>query len=288
MMDSLQFIFNDARDLQTVTYFQVSIAILFIFDYFYQLEDEVTFIWSRKDWNFGKVLFVPTRYIPFIIIPSTLFSSFVANPDVHTCNTLFYVFIVLDTVAITLSEVIFSFRAYAMWNRNRTVLVILCCTAIASLLALTFILFSFLPSVTFGEPPLPIISGCYKTGASSVLFASFVVIMVAEAVTTALTLYRAYWHFRHAPNTLQHMTREGVFYFVSMFSMSVANVLVIFLLPIQYSELLDTHQTVLHTILATRMHLHLRKVDQYTYLVDPFEESLTPTSFTKATFLIDM
>ncbi|KAF8834103.1 hypothetical protein BDN67DRAFT_976241 [Paxillus ammoniavirescens] len=51
---------------------------LFGFDYFYQLEDEVTFIWSRRDWSVGKALFIPTRYIPLIIISLTIF----ANVDV--------------------------------------------------------------------------------------------------------------------------------------------------------------------------------------------------------------
>ncbi|KAF8841755.1 hypothetical protein BDN67DRAFT_484199 [Paxillus ammoniavirescens] len=294
LQDSLAF--NDARDLRTVThgfpiiqYLQVSIAILFIFDYFYQLEDELTFIWSRRDWSIGKALFVPTRYIPFILIPITLFSSLAANSDVHTCKTVLCFLVLLDAIAITLSEAIFSFRVYAMWNRNRAILVILCCTTTLSVVALIFIFQSFLPSVTFGKPPLPIISGCYKTGANSVIFASFVVIMATEAVTTALTLYRALRHFRHMPNALiQNMTRDGVFYCVTMFGLSVANVLVIFLLPIQYSELLDTYQSVMHTILATRMQLHLRKLDQHTYFVDTLQESLAPITFRRSTFLADI
>ncbi|KAF9222213.1 hypothetical protein BS17DRAFT_784019 [Gyrodon lividus] len=273
--------FDYARDVRTVTYFEVSISILFIFDYFYLLEDELSFIWDRRDWGLGKALFVPTRYIPFAIIPVTLSSSFSAHANVDTCETLLYFMTVLDALAITLSEVIFGLRAYAMWNRNRMVLVISCCTITASMVALILIFLTFLPSVTFGEPPLPIISGCYKTGASSVLFASFVVIMLSEAVTTSLTLYRAYRHFRHAPNVLiQNLTRDGVFYCLSMFAMSVVNVLVIFLLPIQYSELLDTYQAVMHTILATRMQLHLRKLDRHTCLADSLtDESLSSISF---------
>ncbi|KIK83524.1 hypothetical protein PAXRUDRAFT_153138 [Paxillus rubicundulus Ve08.2h10] len=267
-MDSLQDLFNDARDLQTVT---------------------LTLIWSGGDWSVGKALFVPTRYISFIIIPITLFSTFATNLDDHTCRTALYSLVALDAVAIALSEVIFSFRAYAMWNRDRVVLAILCFTAIVSLVALIFIFQSFLPSVTFGEPPLPIISGCYKTGANSVIFASFVVIMGAEAVTTALTLHRSFSHFRHMPNALiQNMTRDGVFYCVTMFVMSVANVLVIFLLPIQFSEILSAYQSVMHTILATRMQLHLRKVDRQRYFLDPFQESLAPMSFGWTTFLADI
>ncbi|KIK83523.1 hypothetical protein PAXRUDRAFT_832052 [Paxillus rubicundulus Ve08.2h10] len=190
-----------------------------IFDYFCQLEDEVSFIWNRRGWGIGKVLFVLTKYIPFILIPFTLFSTFAANLDVHTCAVLLYIIVVLEAFAIALSDVTFGLRAYAMWNRNKTVLVVYCCVAIAHVAITAFIFQSFFSSVTFGEPPLPIISGCYRISANSVIFASFVVVIFTEAVTTALILYRAFRHFRHTPNALvQNMTRDGFFYCVTMFS----------------------------------------------------------------------
>ncbi|KIJ12977.1 hypothetical protein PAXINDRAFT_170887, partial [Paxillus involutus ATCC 200175] len=216
-----------------------SISILFTVDYFYQLEDEVTFIWSRGDWSVGKALFVLTRYIPFIIIPLTLCSTFAANLDVRICQTLLYIIAILETVAIAFSEVTFGLRAYAMWNRSRAVLVIYCCVAIAYVAVQVFILQSDLPSVTYGESPIAIIPGCYETGGSDIDFAIFVVIMVTEAVTTTLTVYRAYWHFRQTPNALvQNMTRDGVFYCVTMFSMSITNALFTLLLPVRLSALL--------------------------------------------------
>ncbi|KAF8840239.1 hypothetical protein BDN67DRAFT_661133 [Paxillus ammoniavirescens] len=267
----------------------VSIAALFIFDYLYQLEDEVTFIWSRRGWSAGKALFAPTRYIPFILIPLTLFNAFSTDMNVDTCEALLYCVVVLEIVAITLSEVTFGLRAYAMWNRDRAVLVIYCCVAV-HIAALVFILQSFLPSFTFGEPRLGINFGCYKTGGSSVHFATFVVIMLVEAVTTALTLYRAFWHFRHTSNALiQNMVRDGVVYCMTMFSTSAANVLLIFLVPLPYADMISVYQAVMHTILATRMQLHLRKVDQHTYLMDPFgEEFLAPISSTRSTFWADI
>ncbi|KAF8835816.1 hypothetical protein BDN67DRAFT_984372 [Paxillus ammoniavirescens] len=246
------------------------------------------FIWSRGGWSAGKALFVPTRYIPFIIIPLMLFGSFAVNAGAHTCKTVLYVLVVLEVVAITLSEVIFGLRAYAMWNRDKAVVVIYCCVAIVSVGATVFMLYSFLPSVTFGESPIAIISGCTKTGGSSVIFAGFVAIMLVEAVTTALVLSRAYRHFRHIPNALvQNMTRDGVFYCMTMFSMSVANFLLIFLNPI-YADIIILYQTITHTILATWMQLHLRKVDQHTYLDRFAEESLAPMSFMRSTFLADI
>ncbi|KIJ08643.1 hypothetical protein PAXINDRAFT_172858 [Paxillus involutus ATCC 200175] len=177
-----------------------------------------------------------------------------------------------------------------MWNQNRAILVTYCCVAIVYVAVVVSMLQSFLRSVTFGESPIAMISGCYKTSGNSVVFAAFVVIIFVEAVTTALTLYPAFRHFRHAPNSLsQNMTRGGVFYCVTMFSMSVANIFLILLVPVRLLASFLVYQTVMHTVLATRMQLHLRKVDQHTYLMDRLaEESLVPMSFMRSTSPADI
>ncbi|KIJ09192.1 hypothetical protein PAXINDRAFT_17714 [Paxillus involutus ATCC 200175] len=70
--------------------------------------------------------------------------------------------------------------------------------------------------------------------------------------------------------------------------MSVANVLVIFLVPLQYVDMITVYQAVMHTILTIRMQLHLRKVNEHTYLGDRFaEDSLAPMSFMRSAFLAD-
>ncbi|KIJ12972.1 hypothetical protein PAXINDRAFT_14187 [Paxillus involutus ATCC 200175] len=260
-----------------------------IFDYFYQLEDELMLIWSRGGWSIGKALFMPTRYIPFIIIPFMLFSSFAVNVGAHTCKTVLCVLVVLETIAITLSQVIFGLRAKATTFSLNLLAVPLTFAAQAYVTAVVCILHSFLPSVTYGRHPLPINSGCYKTGGSSIDFATYVVIMLADAVTTTLTVYRAYRHFRHTPNALvQNMTRDGVLYCVSVFSMSIANVLIMLLVPPQYTDIITVYQTVMHTMLATRMQLHLRKCDQHAY-VDIFTEgSRVPVSPMRFTFPTDV
>ncbi|KIJ09190.1 hypothetical protein PAXINDRAFT_17712 [Paxillus involutus ATCC 200175] len=283
---------------------------------------QVTFLWSRREWSVGKALCVPTTYIHHII-PLTIFDTFAENgvvdvrdfpPDMtretsntalfQTCEALLY--ILVGELHIALLG--FSFlrlhlrsprgsRRYFLGGVRAKLTALslnlfafpLTFAAQAYIAAFTFILQSFLPSVTYGEAPLAIIPGCYKTGISTIVFASFVVIMLAEAVTVTLTLYRAYHYFRHTPNALvQNMTRDGAFYCVTMFCMSVANVLVIFLVPLQYVDMITVYQAVMHTILTIRMQLHLRKVNEHTYLGDRFAEgSLVPMSFMRSAFLAD-
>jgi len=272
-MDSLQAYFDEAQGVRTVTYFYVSASVLFMFDYIYQLEDELTFIWSRRDWTFGKVLYVVTRYIPFVLIPMTLASAFSPLPDVGTCHSMFYAITIVYLACIVFSELTFRVRAYAVCSKSRLVLIILCCTLAASLGLLAFICFQFLSSVSFGEPPISLIYGCYITSASYIFFGVFVIIMCSEAVTTYLTLYRAYRLFRYGPNVLvQNLMRDGAFYCLCMFAMSIANVLVIFLLPVPYSQVLIIYQGVMHTILATRAQLHLRKLHRSVRLPSPLSE----------------
>ncbi|KIJ12968.1 hypothetical protein PAXINDRAFT_81950, partial [Paxillus involutus ATCC 200175] len=262
----------------------------------------VTFIWSRGTWSVGKALFVPTRYIPFVIIPLTVFVTPHQTGEKSQATLCFrlvrhcYTSSLVGCVSIGL---IFGLRAYAMWNRNRAVLVTYCCVTTVHNPLLEVLCFSvdFCHSGHYGESPIAIIPGCYETGGSSIDFAIFVVIMATEAVTTTLTVYRAYRHFRQTPNALaQNMTRDGVFYCVTMFASSIRKFTIflgccIYILHVCYVAHTSTprYQAIMHTVLATRMQLHLRKVDQHTYLMDRFaEESLAPMSFMRSTFLSDI
>jgi len=214
-----------------------------------------------------------TRYIPFVLIPITLSSSLSPHPDVGSCYSLSYAIVSINVVCVVFSELTFRLRAYAMWNLSRPVLIIICCTLAASLGAVLYISVQFLSSITFGEPPLPLIYGCYMTSTSSIHFMAFVILMCDGAVITSLTLYPAYRHFRHTPNFLvQNMMRDSAFYCLSTFAMSITNVLLIFLLPVPYSRVLVTYQVVMQAILATRMQIHLRKLHQSVHLSNPLSD----------------
>ncbi|KAH7922261.1 hypothetical protein BV22DRAFT_1049004 [Leucogyrophana mollusca] len=86
--------------LQTVNYFEVSIASLFTYDYLYNLEDEITLIWKENGWGLGKVLFVLVRYIPFAMFPLSLSFALPAYVNVELCAPLFFA----DIAALLRSE----------------------------------------------------------------------------------------------------------------------------------------------------------------------------------------
>ncbi|KAF9234563.1 hypothetical protein BU15DRAFT_65621 [Melanogaster broomeanus] len=162
-MNSLQSFFEHVQGLRTVTRLYPRDPV--------PDQEQLTFIWSRREWSFGKAHYVATRYIPFALIPVTL-SSALGHHDVDTCHSLFYAITIINAVGIVISE------------RGRLP------PPHASLGILMFIFFRFLSSVR---------------------------------LTTSLTLYRAYRHFRPAPNVLiQNLTHDGVFYCLCMFGAILA------------------------------------------------------------------
>ncbi|EGO03053.1 hypothetical protein SERLA73DRAFT_131537 [Serpula lacrymans var. lacrymans S7.3] len=244
-----------------VNYVEVSATALFIFEYFLTLDDEIKFIWGAQ-WGIAKSLFVLARYIPFLSLPLAMYYFLGTHVDPDACNPIVETVTTLYVLGIVFSECIFSLRVYAIWNRSKYIGILLIAIITGGIVSLAVILSLFFPTAHFVTPPLPTISGCYKVTGSKVILGAFVVIMVSEAVILFLTAYRAHRHIGPIQSPLFiNLVRSGVFYCLVMFLFSLSNVLVIFILPLQYSQLLETFQAVLHAVLATRMQLHLRKVD---------------------------
>ncbi|EGO28793.1 hypothetical protein SERLADRAFT_459596 [Serpula lacrymans var. lacrymans S7.9] len=280
MLDSVS-----VSQLQMVNYVEVSATALFIFEYFLTLDDEIKFIWGAQ-WGIAKSLFVLARYIPFLSLPLAMYYFLGTHVDPDACNPIVETVTTLYVLGIVFSECekrssvlpplpqivecysvmhlsgIFSLRVYAIWNRSKYIGILLIAIITGGIVSLAVILSLFFPTAHFVTPPLPTISGCYKVTGSKVILGAFVVIMVSEAVILFLTAYRAHRHIGPIQSPLFiNLVRSGVFYCLVMFLFSLSNVLVIFILPLQYSQLLERFQAVLHAVLATRMQLHLRKVD---------------------------
>ncbi|KAH7920214.1 hypothetical protein BV22DRAFT_1133254 [Leucogyrophana mollusca] len=289
-------------------YFQVSVASLFVCDYLYNLEDEITLVWKEKRWGLDKVLFVLVRYSPLAMFPLSLSAALSTYVNVDSCVPLFFASITLRLIGITSSECIFNFfgykrrthanevlagifalRCYAIWNSHRVILIIACFTSAASVTSLIVILARYLPLVKFIEPPFPI-HGCYnKSVVGSDIFVCYIVIMVSEAIILSLTLYRVRKFFCDTPSALiQSLVCDGVTYCLIVFAMSLANILVVFILPIEYSDMLGTYEAVVQTILASWMQLHLRKVDRHIRTGGPPVAPLPPMTFSTGVHLPDV
>ncbi|KIK40489.1 hypothetical protein CY34DRAFT_13700 [Suillus luteus UH-Slu-Lm8-n1] len=84
-------------------------------------------------------------------------------------------------------------------------------------------------------------------------------LMFFEIVLISTTAFLRYRHYlgSHSP-LVQSIYRDGLFYMFCITMISTINVLVIAVLPLSYSEMLNTPQIVAHSVLASRILFNLQ------------------------------
>ncbi|KAF7370137.1 hypothetical protein MSAN_00643900 [Mycena sanguinolenta] len=159
---------------------------------------------------------------------------------------------------IIVSEAILVLRTYAIFNSSKKILVFLLAMAVI-LGGVTFpTLVIFLRSVQFGQPPIGIINGCYPVSRSKIVFVAYIAILLFETIIVALTVYSGLIHYRRESSPLiKVLYRDSLFFFLCIFSITLANVLVAELTS--SADLLDRLQASIHSIVSTRIIFHLRQ-----------------------------
>lgn len=160
---------------------------------------------------------------------------------------------------IGMAEAILLFRTYALYERSRRLLIFLLVFYSVIYTAVIVILAIFLRSLRYGTPPLPTIKGCYPTAGSIILFGDFVLLILFETVVLVLTIRIGVKRFRHSRNPLiTTLYRDGIFNYIYLFFISAGNIIVLVAGPPEMIDLLNTFQRVMHSILSTRVVLHVR------------------------------
>ncbi|KAF8060221.1 hypothetical protein FPV67DRAFT_1674180 [Lyophyllum atratum] len=269
-----------ASRLQTVKYINVASGAVLVFDYFQTFAMEVEFFWT-PEWNIGKVLYLFARYTAFFDVPLVIYCASIpalfsnslieftwdfsfadalaSNVSHKTCYQVYAVSAYSTLIGIAFSEAIMILRTYGLWANNRKILIFLLTFLAFIVIPALIILSIFLKSLKYGAPPLPTVTGCYPTAGSIVLFVDFVLIILLECTIMSLTVWIGVKHFRHSRNRLVYtLYRDGIFFFVYLFLISAGNIVVLVAGPPEYVDLLNTFQRVMHSILSTRIMLHVR------------------------------
>ncbi|KAF9465496.1 hypothetical protein BDZ94DRAFT_1253950 [Collybia nuda] len=248
-----------AHARQSVDYLNVASLVIFIFDYFQTLDLEIDYVWKSKGFT-GKALFFLNRYPPFVDVPLTVYYYLNGGVSSRTCSILDSVTIWMTSFGIAMSEVILLLRTYALWGRNRIILVILTTLLVGIYITVIVILTIFIRSVKYGNPPLPIISGCYDVEGSDILFVVFVLLLLNETIVFTLTMWVGVKRYRHAHNPLVVVLyRDGILFFGLIFAISCSYILVLTVGPEEFYDILNTFQRVMHSILASHIILHVRE-----------------------------
>ncbi|KAG1795234.1 hypothetical protein EV424DRAFT_628798 [Suillus variegatus] len=175
----------------------------------------------------------------------------------------------------------FILRTYALWNRNRILLVTLLGIFFPFLVASVSIIVdttvsatcthSHLPSgvtetLTFTDAtsPIPGITGCYQSSTSDRIFIPFLLFSVFGLGLMILTLIRAIHSWRRNPSHLYVvLVNHNIFYYACAFLFSTMNIFTSLLLQDTYRTVFNSFQFLTLAIVAARMHIHLWQTSRH-------------------------
>ncbi|KAK7470059.1 hypothetical protein VKT23_001497 [Stygiomarasmius scandens] len=233
-----------------------------VFDYLLTLEKEITLIWKSK-WGVAKVLYMLSKFPPFIDVPLVLWYSLTPNIPMRQCHPIYSISSWFTLFGILIAEMILMMRTIALWGRDSKVSTVLVILIILGTVTCIVVLVLFLRSLKYGPPPLSTVVGCYPTEGSIILFVDFVILILYESIMLSLTMWVGFKKFRHSGNPLiKVLYRDGIYYFIYTFLISLGNILVLVAGPPELVDLLNTFQRVMHSILSTRVILHIRHIDR--------------------------
>ncbi|KAH7923035.1 hypothetical protein BV22DRAFT_610598 [Leucogyrophana mollusca] len=242
---------TDPVGLQTSRYFNVAAAAVLIFDYCVTFESEVRLTWGRK-WRLPRILFVLSRYVPFAGAIMTAYAA--ANSHETNCVPFGDVSNGARFLSMIFAECLLILRTYAFWGCSKRLLAALLTYGVATLAAAVII--SAAPiNLNIPGQSLP----CAFEGARSSAI-PYGLLMLYEMVIMSLIIFKRNRHYRDASGSvIKTLYRDGMLYTLCIMLVSSANVIVIASLPLAYSDMLNTPQIVVHSVLASRILFNLQE-----------------------------
>ncbi|KAF9488419.1 hypothetical protein BDN71DRAFT_1457400 [Pleurotus eryngii] len=180
-------------------------------------------------------------------------------------------------------------RVWSLWGSTRFMAIVLSGLWVASVVAVSTTArdtFTFVPVQNFTH-----ISGCYRLGSSNG-FLSYAVLMGFEAVILTLTLVKCLKHSQlrssqlfYPSSLFELFIRDGVIYFVGVLVASSINVV---LLHGDSQADMTAFQRSLHSVLACRVFIHIRRTASTTFVPDaggsPYEVRSGDTAMASLAF----
>ncbi|KAG2137953.1 hypothetical protein DEU56DRAFT_803316 [Suillus clintonianus] len=248
---------SDLAKIQTVKYANLGSLAILVFDYCVTFPEEVKWTWF-KPWDFTRVIFTISRYLPFAGVGMTAYDALrVSNQCASTLEGN-----IIHIIGIVAAEALLVLRTWAFWQKSKRLLIGLLTYSVLTIVAAIVTDLSPKMLIPGEEPPL---GTCYfeSTRNAAVVY---MFLAMFESVILALTVYKRVHDYRGFQSgivvTLYH---DGMVYMLCILTITLANVIVGAALPSAYSNLFDTLQLVTHSVLASRILFRLRHSNEREY-----------------------
>ncbi|KLO17484.1 hypothetical protein SCHPADRAFT_163604 [Schizopora paradoxa] len=247
-------------DAVLVKYFHVASVSLMAYDYLVMLPDEISHIWTAR-WtsSWGIIFYLLTRYLAFV--DASILTAFLFDPGIPNtqCATIYRAAAWFEFLGIVVAEAVLLMRTYAIWGQSRKILYIL--LLLATIMIPCAVVLEFdLSTLEFPRSPFPTIVPCISSGGKSILYIDYALVLGLESVVIVLTIWVGVKQWRKEFNPLTTILyRDAIIFASILFAASIVNVtLLAGTSSIALHLLFLEPQRVLHSVLTSRIILHLR------------------------------
>ncbi|KAL4256341.1 hypothetical protein AB1N83_010731 [Pleurotus pulmonarius] len=252
------------HDKRSSTYFIYAATALYFYDYFLTLGAEFRYVWQRRKPSLRNALYITARYCGF--------ASAIAGTFPRTTLPLGNAMTILRLITIIASETVLVHRAWVLWKHQKFVKLLLVATCIGSLAPCIFVVYKdILSEGVQTSTPEPEGSGDERcsflvSDATNLWIIPYIMSIFIELVTFLLASVAALlWRERISASVRSSLVgilwRDGAMYFGFMAAFSILNILLV--LSVSRPQLRNGGsqlQTLLHSIISSRVVLHLASV----------------------------
>ncbi|KAG1854438.1 hypothetical protein DFJ58DRAFT_787912 [Suillus subalutaceus] len=241
---------SDLTKLQTVKYVNLGSLAILAFDYCITFAEEVQWTWSRP-WDVTRIIFIISRYLPFAGVGMTAYDALrTSNQCASTLEGN-----IIHIISIVAAEALLVIRTWAFWQKSKKLLIGLLVYSVLTIAAAIAADLSPTMLIPGEEPPL---GTCYfeSTRNSAVVY---IFLAMFECVILTLTVYKRVHDYRDFQSGIVvTLYYDGMIYMLCILTITIANVIIGAALASAYSNMFDTLQLVIHSVLASRILFRLR------------------------------
>ncbi|KIK41298.1 hypothetical protein CY34DRAFT_806264 [Suillus luteus UH-Slu-Lm8-n1] len=245
---------SDLTKLQTVKYVNLGSLAILVLDYCITFFEEVQWTWF-KPWDVTRIIFVISRYLPFAGVGMTAYDALrISDQCASTLEGN-----IVHIIGIVAAEALLVIRTWAFWQKSKKLLIGLLVYSVLSITAAIVVDLSPTMLIPGEEPPL---GTCYfeSTRNAAVVY---MFLAMFESVILMLTVYKRVHDYRDfRSGIVVTLYYDGMVYMLCILTITVANVIIGAAFASAYSNMFDTLQLVIHSVLASRILFRLRNSNQ--------------------------
>jgi hypothetical protein len=248
---------SEVADLQISKYANIGTLAILIFDYCITFEDEVHWTWSRP-WGLIRIIFTISRYLPFVGSGMTAYAVLRPSGPCPASGAEN----IIHIISIVAAEGLLVIRTWAFWQKSRKLLIGLLIYSAATVIGAVSM--NLLPNHQLISNDASMIPGPCNFEASRNAALVYAILAQFECVILILTAYKWFHDYRDSEihsSIVATVYGGSMLYISCIIAITVTNVIIDAALPIGLSNMFDTLQIVIHSVVASRILFHLRSSD---------------------------